>query len=138
MKPIITILGASAPAWANEEQTIISLMVTFSTLPDQAVPFAARPDDPEEHGRELFERAKSGEYGPVAPYAGPSKEEEAMLTFPSRRAAELARVEALIAPLERMRKFGMATEEELAELESLEMYTILLTRAKGPDLPARV
>ncbi len=61
-----------------------------------------------------------------------------MLTFPSRRAAELARVEALIAPLERMRKFGMATEEELAELESLEMYTILLTRAKGPDLPARV
>lgn len=134
----IIVLGVSAPTWANEEKTVINLMVEFSHLPGGAVPFSASPDDPEAHGRELFARAKAGEYGPIAPYPGPTKEEEAMLSFQYRRAAELARVEALIAPLERMRKFGMATEEELAELESLEMYSILLTRAKGPDLPARV
>lgn len=30
------------------------------------IPFTASPDDPEEHGRDIYQRAVSGEFGPVA------------------------------------------------------------------------
>lgn len=35
------------------------------------IPFSARPDDIEEHGRDIYARAISGEFGPIAPYVPP-------------------------------------------------------------------
>lgn len=67
----ITYTEAAGPAWANEDQTAINLMVKFSHLP-AAVPFTALPGDAEAHGRELFARAASGEFGEVAAYVAPA------------------------------------------------------------------
>ncbi|MGL5215820.1 MAG: tail fiber assembly protein [Aeromonas hydrophila] len=134
----IEILGASAPYFSNNEGTAINLMVSFAHLDGEAILFTASQDDTAEHGRELYQRAKDGEFGEVGPYTGPTPYEELMATFPARKRAEMERVEALIAPLERARRLGVATEEELAELASLELYTIELMRAEGPALPARV
>lgn len=39
------------------------------------IPFTASPDDPEEHGRELYARAIAGDFGPIAEYVPPSAEE---------------------------------------------------------------
>lgn len=33
------------------------------------IPFTASPDDPEEHGRQIYHNAVSGIYGPIAEYA---------------------------------------------------------------------
>ncbi|QIZ02630.1 putative tail protein [Aeromonas phage AhyVDH1] len=131
----IEILGASAPKWANEEKTAINLQVRFSHLPGLPVPFTATASDTEAHGRELWTRAKFGEYGEIGPYTGPTKEQMEMATFPTRKRQALEKVEAQILPLQRAVKFGMASNDEVAELEKLERYTVALMRAEGPDLP---
>ncbi|KHL70592.1 hypothetical protein SF06_06760 [Pseudomonas flexibilis] len=35
------------------------------------IPFTASPDDPEKHGRELYERIVAGDFGDIAPYVEP-------------------------------------------------------------------
>lgn len=137
MSETITILGASAPAWANEEQTAIALTVKFSHYP-KGLPFTATRDDGERHGRELWSRAVHGEFGEIGPYTGPTREEQEVATFPRRQQVELDRLEKLITPLQRAVKFKLATPEEEAELEALERHTVAVMQAKGPTLPARV
>lgn len=66
----ITYTEATGPAWANEDQTAINLMVKFNHLP-AAVPFTALPGDAMAHGRELFARAAAGDFGEVAAYVAP-------------------------------------------------------------------
>jgi hypothetical protein len=69
---------AKNPVWANAEHTMIDLTVRFAEIPED-LPFTARPDDCEEHGRAIFAAAVAGEFGPVAefvPYV-PTLEEKA-------------------------------------------------------------
>ncbi len=54
--------------WANAEHTGIDMIVTIG---GQKLPFTARVDDPEAYGRELFNRAVSGEFGEIAEYQPP-------------------------------------------------------------------
>ncbi len=58
------------PQWANAEQTAIDCTVVFDHI-GEPVPFTANPLDPLAHGREIFERAAAGEFGPVADYVAP-------------------------------------------------------------------
>ena len=44
----------------------IDMDVEFEGIPG-ITPFTASPNDVEAHGRELFERAAAGDFGPVAP-----------------------------------------------------------------------
>lgn len=61
------IISAHSPAYlANGD---ISLMVNFSGMGE--IPFGASPNDSEAHGRELFTRAITGDYGPITPYVAP-------------------------------------------------------------------
>lgn len=39
------------------------------------IPFTASPEDVEASGRELFARAKAGDFGPVADYIAPAPQE---------------------------------------------------------------
>jgi hypothetical protein len=55
--------------WADADHTRIFCKVTFETIGE--VPFSASPDDSEAHGRDIFARAKAGEWGAVAPYVQP-------------------------------------------------------------------
>jgi hypothetical protein len=64
-----TLIGAVNPVWANEEHTCIVLIARFKELPHiPDMVFAAWVDDFEEHGRDIFNRAASGEFGEVCPY----------------------------------------------------------------------
>lgn len=131
----IEILGASAPVWGNEEKTVINLQVRFSHL-DGEVPFTADRTDQAEHGRELWSRAAFLEFGPIGPYTGPTKHELEMATFPARKAKAMATAEQRITLLERVKRLKVADQEELEELEALELYTVQLMRAEGPEVPA--
>ena len=61
-----TLIDAKNPVWANEEKTLIELDCKFShyaslgiTENDGYLSYMANPDDPEEHGRQIFEKSKS-------------------------------------------------------------------------------
>ena len=82
-KIVATLIGAKNPVWANEEKTLIELDCKFSHYPslgitenDGYLSYMANPDDPEEHGRQIFEKAKAGEYGTVGDYVAPSSDPE--------------------------------------------------------------
>lgn len=51
--------------WINAEHTGIDMVVTIG---GQKMPFTARADDPEDYGRELFNRAVAGEFGEIGEY----------------------------------------------------------------------
>lgn len=64
---MFTLEYAKNPIWNNEEGTAIILTVKWEEF-NEEMPFGACSYDPEFHGRDLFERAKIGEFGVVAPF----------------------------------------------------------------------
>lgn len=56
-------------SWANAEQTAINCEINH---PDYGwIPFTASPNDPEEHGRNIYAACLAGDHGPVAAYVAP-------------------------------------------------------------------
>lgn len=64
---MLTIQSAHSPSWADAEGVTITLMVKFEEFEEEH-PFGANDHDPMPYGRELFARAKAGEFGPIAPF----------------------------------------------------------------------
>ena len=56
--------------WANKEHTLIDVVARFEEI-NEDLPFTADPNDPEEHGRDIYARALSGDYGVIAEYIPP-------------------------------------------------------------------
>ena len=76
-----TLIGAKNPRWMDKEKTAIVLECKFSHYADMGMTendgyydFGASPDDIEPHGRQIFEKAKAGDYGTVADYVAPKEE----------------------------------------------------------------
>jgi hypothetical protein len=67
---MFTLQYAKDPIYNNEEGTNILLTVKWEEFVEE-MPFGACSYDPESHGRDLFNRAKAGEFGEVAPYVAP-------------------------------------------------------------------
>ena len=67
---MFTLQYAKNPIWNNEEHTSIYITVKWEEFAEE-LPFGACSFDSEAHGRDLFERAKVGEFGEVAPYVAP-------------------------------------------------------------------
>ena len=79
------------------------------------IPFTASPDDVEQHGRDIYAAAIAGEYGPIAPYDGPSEEELLEQQVREQRDQLLADVDAVVTnPL---RWNSLSPEEQQAWAE---------------------
>jgi len=58
--------------WATEDHSSIECEVMFDNVKSEEwSPFGATLADPYEHGREIFNRAVSGEFGVVQEYVAP-------------------------------------------------------------------
>ena len=123
----IIVKGASAPQWANAEKTAINLMVDFDHL--GVVPFLASSDDPEAHGRAIFEDAKAGKYGKLKAY----KEDVSAIAVSVNIRVEtlLAEATTFMAPLQDAVDIGEATPEEEAQLLAYKKYRVALNRVKN-------
>jgi hypothetical protein len=67
-----TIVSAADPEFAEADGSKISLKVTFKEISDLGpIPFIADKNDPELHGREIYELAVNGRFGEVAAYSPP-------------------------------------------------------------------
>ncbi len=69
MQSVLTSL--SNPRWSNFEQTSIDCEITTTQFGDEVLPFTASQNDVEQHGRDLFIRIASGEFGEIAPFVEP-------------------------------------------------------------------
>lgn len=60
------------PQWSSADRSGILCWVKFAEF-DEELPFHAMPTDPEEHGRDIYNRLIGGEAGPIAEYNPPPK-----------------------------------------------------------------
>jgi hypothetical protein len=67
---MFTLEYAKDPVYNNEEGTAIFLIVKWEEFVEE-MPFGADVWDSEPWGVDLYNRAKAGEFGPVAPYVAP-------------------------------------------------------------------
>lgn len=61
------------PKWANEEHTMIDVIVKFAQFGNE-IPFTATVRDTP-YAAEIFNRAVAGEVGPIAEYVPPTQPE---------------------------------------------------------------
>jgi hypothetical protein len=67
---MFTIQSASNPIYSAADGNSIHLDVKFAEF-NEIMPFNAMLIDPMPHGVELYNRAKAGEFGTIAPYVPP-------------------------------------------------------------------
>ena len=60
----IQIKSVRNPIWSNNEKTAIDCIIRTNHLKEE-VPFTASPNDPETHGKQLFEELINGKYGKI-------------------------------------------------------------------------
>lgn len=68
---MFTVEYAKNPVYSSEDGQTLVLKVKFYELAEE-VEFGATPFDPMPYGVELYNRAKAGEFGPIAPYVSPN------------------------------------------------------------------
>ena len=67
---MFTLKYAKDPIWNSDDGQQIHLTVRFEEI-NEDLPFNATSFDSEPHGVDLYNRAKSGEFGEILPYVAP-------------------------------------------------------------------
>ncbi len=80
---MLTLIKAHSPVWADAGKTRIILRCEFEQLAVGEIGFLASPDDPEPHGRTIFQDAALGKYGAVKDYIPPPPRVEDANTAPA-------------------------------------------------------
>jgi hypothetical protein len=68
---MFTLKYAKDPRWNSTDGQQIELTVRFEEI-NEELPFNATSYDSEAHGVDLYNRAKAGEFGEIAPYVAPT------------------------------------------------------------------
>jgi hypothetical protein len=71
---MLTIQYAKNPTYSSEDGQVINLTVKFEEFAEE-MGFGATPFDPMPYGVELYNNAKAGLYGTIAPYVPPPVEQ---------------------------------------------------------------
>lgn len=79
------------------------------------IPFTARPDDIEPLGVEIYNAALAGEYGPIAPYDGPSEQEILESEMRGQRDSLLSELDAFVSNPLRWASLSAEQQQELAD-----------------------
>ncbi|MDQ1886522.1 tail fiber assembly protein [Aeromonas salmonicida] len=107
----------------------LNMEVLFAHL-QAFVPFTARRNDCEEHGRELYSRAMFGEFGPIEVITPPpptEAQQQAIL------ADKLALAASAMAPLEDADTLGIISDAERERLTAWQRYRVTLYRLPQSD-----
>lgn len=124
-------------------ESYIDCDVIFPSISDEPFSFTAMPNDSTEHGREIFEKARAGEFGNVIISKGESgyvwdgnayiKSEvdvEAIQTEETKRYL-LNEASIKISILSDAVDMGIATESERVSLIEWRKYRVLVNRMDG-------
>jgi hypothetical protein len=69
---MFTLEYAKTPQWASDDGQAISVIVKWVEF-DEEMPFCATSYDIYDHGKDLFNRAKAGEFGEIAAMNAPTQ-----------------------------------------------------------------
>ena len=111
---------AKNPVWANAEQTVIDLTIKWDAI-DEELPFSASLNDPEAHGRAIYEAATAGQFGVVADYVAPpspTPEQVEEQIDAARRAAYIAEADPLFFKAQRGEATVQAWQDKVAEIKA--------------------
>ncbi|WP_265461968.1 tail fiber assembly protein [Aeromonas salmonicida] len=123
---IIKVRNVTAhPSLDNE----LNMEVLFNHL-QAFVPFTARRNDCEEHGRELYSRAMFGEFGPIEVITPPPP---TVAQQQDRLTDKLALAASAMAPLEDAETLGIISDAERERLTAWQRYRVTLYRLPQSD-----
>ena len=125
-------LEARNPKYANYEHTEINLFVFFEGMSDY-MPFTASENDTEPHGRELFNKAVRGDFGEIAAYDGPTREEYKAVDLRRKRDALLRQLDIIVSNPLRWNDFSQGDKDALSAYRQS-----LLDVPQQPDFPDEV
>lgn len=93
------------------------------------IPFVARPDDVEAHGRDKYQRAVAGEWGEIAPYEPPIEtlEDKATLIRGERDSLLRELDNVVINPL----RYASYSDDEKQELANYRQYLLDIPQQDG-------
>ena len=133
----ITIVNAKNPRRVEWDRTAIVLDVLFSHQAE-AIPFAARADDLEPHGQELFARAIQGEYGDIVEVPTPAQSVSIAVESATLRERLMRQCIEKVQHWEMMGEFTAAMEwrhyyQALAMLEKTETWPIVEIWPTAPE-----
>ena len=107
----------------------LNMEVLFAHL-SAFVPFTARRNDCEEHGRELYSRAMFGEFGPIEVITPPPP---TAAQLQDRLTDKLALAASAMAPLEDAETLGIISDAERERLTAWQRYRVTLYRLPQSD-----
>lgn len=126
---IIKVIDA---VYASETGDVIDCQVEFEGI--GLVPFSASKSDPEPHGRQLYDALIAGEWGEIAAYTPPGKDEIAARTAATVQMLKNERfneASAVIDALQFAVDSGVATSEEVEQLAKWQQYRLAVMRVKA-------
>ncbi len=111
---------ANNPKWVDQAHTSIELTVRFEEI-DEDLPFHATPSDVEEHGRDIYKRAKDGEFGVIAEWTPPTTEQLAAKAR-GQRDELLFEVDSIVGNPLRWASFSAEEQQAPAPVSTLSPY----------------
>ncbi|MCB2254648.1 tail fiber assembly protein [Pseudomonas chlororaphis] len=137
--------SARMPCWNDLAHTTLNLYVTFEETKESLgeIIFTASPNDPELHGRELFERAVALEFGNIAEPGGEMIKTNVLLQRAELTAVANSVIEKLQADVNILQdsvELEIATDKETAalatkktSLSAWKKYRVLLSRVQEQE-----
>lgn len=142
---MMKVLSARTPCWNDLAHTTLNLYVTFEESRESLgeIIFTASPDDPELHGRELFDRAVALEFGDIAEPGGDVIKSNMLLQRAELTAVANSMIEKLQADVNILQdsvELEIATDKEIAALATKKIslstwkkYRVLLSRVQEQE-----
>lgn len=113
-----------APVWADADHTAIN--VTIDSDEYGTIPFTATPDDVEGYGRAIYDAAAAGVFGEIAEYVPPPIDYVAQAD--AEKAQRLSDAAIAIAPLQSAVDLGIATDQEISQLNAWKTCQVNVNR----------
>ncbi|AJO76916.1 MULTISPECIES: tail fiber assembly protein [Pseudomonas] len=142
---MMKVSSARMPCWNDLAHTTLNLYVTFEETKESLgeIIFTASPNDPELHGRELFERAVALEFGNIAEPGGEMIKTNVLLQRAELTAVANSVIEKLQADVNILQdsvELEIATDKETAalatkktSLSAWKKYRVLLSRVQEQE-----
>lgn len=133
---MMEIITAKNVTMYDADEGSLDMQVLFSHMGNEFVPFTAKKDDPELHGRELYRQAMLGNFGPITErVAEPMSESQLRALL----ADKLQKANVAMAPLEDADKLGIISSSEKSLLTIWQQYRVALYRIpQSEGWPQRV